>query len=163
MHQMDQELQTSIKEELKYDPVVVANDVVVTVSNGTVRLSGEVTTLPEKLAANRSAMRVRGVRAVANELTVRHPGNTDVDLTEMANKFLTRAVDVPPESIKARVSGHVITLSGTVAWQYQRDAATRAVMNLPGATAVTNQITLTPPESAAEGATRVRNDLVIAS
>ncbi len=124
-----------------------ASAVVVTVSNGTVRLGGEVSTLAEKLAANRSAMRVRGVKAVANEITVRHPGNTDVDIAETASKMLAWAVDVPAESVKADVSDHVITLSGTVAWQYQRDAATRAVMNLRGVTGVTNQIVLVQPES----------------
>jgi osmotically-inducible protein OsmY len=145
---MDQQLQTSINEELKYEPSVNASQVVVLVSNGTVRLSGEVSSLPEKLAANRSAMRVRGVKAVANEMTVRHPGDTDVDIAEAASKMLAWAVDVPSGSVVAEVNDHVITLSGTVAWQYQRDAATRAVMNLRGVTAVTNQIALAQPESA---------------
>ena len=166
LHQMDQQLQTSIKEELKYDPSVEANAVTVTVSNGAVRLSGEVSTLPEKLAANRSAMRVRGVKAVANEMTVRHPGDTDVDIAETASKMLAWAADVPADRVKADVSDHVITLSGTVAWQYQRDAATRAVMNVRGVTAVTNQIVVAGPGRtawAAEGVTSARNDLVVTS
>lgn len=39
----------------------------------------------------------------------------------------------------------MITLSGTVDWQYQRKAAERAVVALPGVSGVHNTITVTPP------------------
>jgi osmotically-inducible protein OsmY len=141
---MNQELQNSVNAELRNDSSVEAERVVVTVCHGTVRLSGEVRSVLVRLAANRAAMRVRGVRAVADEMTVLDPGNADVDVAETARRMLTWSSDVPAESVTAEVSNHVITLSGTVASQHQRDAATRAVMNLRGVTAVSNQIRLQP-------------------
>lgn len=145
MHQNDQELRTTIIEELRYDPSIEAEQITVTVGDGAVRLSGQVKSLPAKIAASRSVMRVRGVKAVADEMTVKAPGNTDADLADMARTMLIWAQDVPKDSVKAEVRDHVITLSGKVVWNYQRDAAARAVTNMRGVTAVNNQIMLDQP------------------
>jgi osmotically-inducible protein OsmY len=120
--------------------VVLAND-------GVVTLSGQVASLPQRYAARRAPLRVWGVTAVADDMVVRDlgaSGPTDADLAEAAQQLLTWAVDVPADTAKAAVHQHAITLSGTVAWQFQREAAARAVMYLRGVTAVTNTITLTP-------------------
>jgi osmotically-inducible protein OsmY len=147
MHQSDQELQTTIIEEMRYDPRIEAESIKVSVGNGAVILSGEVANLSEKLAVNRSAMRVRGVKAVADEMTFRDPGTTDAEIAHGARDMLNWAADVPKDAVNAEVRNHVITLSGSVAWHYQRDAAARAVTNMRGVTAVTNQIVLDQPES----------------
>ena len=59
------------------------------------------------------------------------------------------AVDVPPDTVKAGVRDHIVTLSGTVNWQYQREAAARAVMYMRGVTGVANDIFLTATAPAA--------------
>jgi osmotically-inducible protein OsmY len=149
MHRSDQELRTQIIDEMCYDPGIGASQITVSASNGAVTLSGEVANLAEKLTANRLAMRIRGVTAVADEMTVRNPGgNTDADLAEGANDMLSWAVDVPSDAVRVDVRNHVITLSGSVTSHYQRDAAARTVANMRGVTAVTNQIVLDHPESA---------------
>jgi osmotically-inducible protein OsmY len=86
MHQVDQHLRASINEELKHDPSVQAQRVVVTVSNGTVRLSGEVSSLSEKFAANRSAMRVRGVIAVTNQIALKQPESAAAGVTSVGQR-----------------------------------------------------------------------------
>jgi osmotically-inducible protein OsmY len=73
---MDQELQASVTEELLSDPGIEAGQITVTASGGAVKLSGEVASLPARLAARRSAMRVPGVKAIADEMTVRSPDPT---------------------------------------------------------------------------------------
>jgi osmotically-inducible protein OsmY len=88
---------------------------------------------------------------------VRDPGTSgakDTDIAEAASQMLSWAVDVPSDSVKAGVRDHTITLSGTVNWQYQREAAARAVMYLKGVTAVDNTISLTAtaPASGAKAA-----------
>jgi osmotically-inducible protein OsmY len=91
-------------------------------------------------------MRVWGVRAVADDMAVRDPGTSgtkDTDVAEAARQMLRWAVDVPSDTVKADVRDHMITLSGTVTWQYQREAAARAVMYIRGVTGVTNSILLT--------------------
>jgi len=121
----------------------------VVVNDGTVTLSGEVASLPERLAAKQAALRVGGVRNVADRLLVRipSPSPSDQDLTQAASQFLHWAVDVPANAVKAEVRDHTITLSGQVSWDYQRVAAVRAVTYLKGVTRIDNRISLnqSPP------------------
>ncbi len=141
----DKELQASVAEELSYNPSVDAAHLVVSANDGVVTLSGDVTSLPERHAAKRAAMRVSGVKALADDMVVRNPGASgtkDSDLAESANRMLKAAVDVPVDKVKASVRDHAVTLSGTVTWQFQRQAAARAVMYLRGVTAVANAISL---------------------
>jgi osmotically-inducible protein OsmY len=148
-HRSDQDIQATVSEELRYTPSIDTH-VGVAVNGGKVTLSGEVGSLPERIAAKRAAMRVSGVKAVADELHVRAPGTSavnDTDIAQKAGQLLGWAVDVPSDSVEAVVQDHVITLSGQVTWDYQRDAATRAVMYIKGVTGVTNTITLRQGES----------------
>lgn len=140
------EVQTNVIDELSYNPSIDATHLDVAVNDGEVTLSGEAGSLPERHAAKRAAMRVRGVKSVADKMSVRDMGThgvQDTDIAETATQMLRWAVDVPADTVKASVRDHAIALSGTVAWQYQREAAARAVMYIKGVTAVTNDISLT--------------------
>jgi len=148
IHYTDQELQNFVTAELQYDPSAKADRITVSAKSGTVKLTGEAMSLSEKFAAKRCAMRVRGVSAVVDELTVRDPGATgatDADLADIARKMLDWASDVPAKSVATAVHGHVLTLSGRVTWDYQRDAAERIVGSLRGITALKNTIMLDQP------------------
>jgi osmotically-inducible protein OsmY len=149
----DKDLQTTVTDELSYNPSVDPAHLVVLANDGVVTLSGDVDSLPQRHAAKRAALRVWGVKAVADDIVVRDLGASgpkDAELAEAANQMLNWAVDVPADTVKAGVRDHAITLSGTVAWQYQREAAARAVMYMRGVTAVTNTIALTSTEPASE-------------
>jgi osmotically-inducible protein OsmY len=149
----DKDLQTTVTDELSYNPSVDPAHLVVFANDGVVTLSGDVDSLPQRHAAKRAALRVWGVKAVADDMVVRDLGASgpkDAELAEAANQMLNWAVDVPADTVKADVRDHAITLSGTVAWQYQREAAARAVMYMRGVTAVTNTIALTSTEPASE-------------
>jgi osmotically-inducible protein OsmY len=138
----DQDIQADVSEELQHSPSVGA-PVEVSVSGGAVRLSGEVRSRPEQLAAKRAAMRVAGVTAVADEMVVRTPGTsgmTDADIVKAAMHLLDWAVEVPLDSVEARVRDHVITLSGSVGSDGQRAAAVRAVRYIKGVIAVNDTI-----------------------
>lgn len=143
----DHELRTAIIDELTWTASVDADRIGVAVFDDAVTLSGEVGSLPEKEAAVHAALRVRGVTAVADEVVVRrHRGiRKDADIAREAASALERSVVVPADSVKARVHDHVVTLSGTVAWHYQREAAWHAVSVLPGVVAVRSTVTLKPP------------------
>jgi osmotically-inducible protein OsmY len=150
IHFTDQELRTFVTDELQYDPSVEAQRISVVAESGTVTLSGETTSLAEKHNVKRSTMRVRGVSSIVDKMTVRDPGSTgatDADLAEVAAKMLDWTADVPTKSVKATVQNHVITLSGNVAWDYQREAATRAVENLRGITEIKNTMMIDQPTS----------------
>lgn len=143
-HRSDQDIQANVSGELRYIPGI-GTHVGVAVNGGVVTLSGEVGGLPERIAAKRAAMRVSGVKAVADELQVRVPGTAgvnDIEIAQAAGQLLSRAVDVPSDTVKVEVHNHVITLTGSVTWDYQRDAAIRAVMYIKGVTGVNNAISL---------------------
>jgi osmotically-inducible protein OsmY len=106
-------------------------------------LRGEMGNVPERIAARHTAVRVSGVGARTDDLPVRvlqTPGTNDADIAQTAVRLLDLAVDVPPGSVRAEVHDHVITLSGQVPWDYQRNAAAHAVINIRGVIAVANTI-----------------------
>jgi osmotically-inducible protein OsmY len=136
-HTSDHDIQATVLEKM---PTVG-----VAVREGVVTLSGEAGSLPERIAATRAAMRVSGVRAIADELHVRVPGTSagnDTDIAQTAGQLLSWAVDVPSDTVTAEVRDHVITLAGQVTWNYQREAAGRAVRHIHGVTGVANTITV---------------------
>jgi osmotically-inducible protein OsmY len=152
IHRSDKELQTSVTDELLFNPSIDAADLAASVNEGEVTLSGEVDSLPERHAAKRAALRVRGVKTVTDNMVVRNPGTAatkDADFALAASQMLGLTVDVPPNMVEAHVRDNRITLSGTVTWQFQREAAARAVMYIRGITGVTNDILLTATAPAA--------------
>ena len=163
----DDEIKKDVVAELDWVPSVDCTHVGVSVNGGAVELSGEVNTYPEKLEAERSALRIRGVRALANEIVVRGGWSTtiaDVDIARAAGEALDRSVEVPA-SVSAVVRDHVVTISGTVEWDHQREAAAKAVRTLTGVQHVVNLVHVEPTLSieaveSAIGAALVRNALL---
>ena len=148
----DAQLKDAIANELAWTPSVNSAHIGVAVDHGAVTLSGEVDSYPERRLAEKAALRVDGVTAVAEEVTVRNtwgPAN-ESDIAREASEALARAVDVP-DSVKAVVRDHFITLSGSVPWYYQRQAAERAVRYLKGVAGVHNTVAVKPTVSAAWG------------
>jgi osmotically-inducible protein OsmY len=93
----DDELKSAVIDELERAPSVDATNIGVGVDDGAVTLSGGVGTYPERDQAARAAFRVRGVTAVAQEITVRSPLGpiNDSDLAREAGNALSCADDVP--------------------------------------------------------------------
>jgi osmotically-inducible protein OsmY len=149
----DLELKKSVESELNFEPSINAAEIGVAVKGGIVTLSGRVPSYWEKIAAERAAARVSGVKAVANELEVRLPGSserTDEDIARAAVDTLRWTVLVPQDKIKVKVSKGWVTLEGTVDWQYQKSAAEKAVRKLVGVVGVSNLIEVKPAVSKAE-------------
>jgi osmotically-inducible protein OsmY len=152
-HMDDLELKKAVESELNFEPSINAAEIGVAVKNGVVTLTGRVPSYWEKIAAERAAARVAGVKAVANELEVRLPGSserTDEDIARAAVDTLKWNVLVPADRIKVKVSKGWVTLEGTVDWQYQKSAAEKTVRKLTGVVGVTNLIEVKPSVSKAE-------------
>lgn len=139
----DTEIRAEVTGVLKGVPGLDAAHVAVVVKAGMVTLHGEVDGTVDRLETKRRVGRLPGVRAVADELVVRDrgvPGIDDADIAELANRRLESAADVPTGAVRAGVRGRVVTLSGDVASGHQRDAALRAVRDIPGVIGLTNEI-----------------------
>ena len=66
----DLTIKKHVEEELQYEPILNPSAIGVAVKDGIVTLTGKVSNLAQKYAAARAAIRVSGVRAVANEMEV---------------------------------------------------------------------------------------------
>lgn len=143
----DAQLKKDVEAELEWDPTFDAAHVGVSVKDGVVALSGHLDNYAEKLAAERAAQRVEGVKAVAVDIDVRlAPGHQrgDAEIAAAAETALRWHTLVPEDRVKVLVEKGWITLSGEVDWDYQRNHAAKAVRALTGVTGVTNLITLKP-------------------
>ena len=101
--------------ELLWDPAITHQGINVTVKDGVVTLRGIVPSYAEKVAAERAAGQVAGVRAVAEEIEVRLPTAfelTDQALAARAANALDWAAPVPHGNVKPRVERGWITPRG---------------------------------------------------
>ncbi len=139
----DQQLSRAVTEELRWTPSVDSTHIRVVVEGGTARLSGEVGTYPETLLAAKAAMRVRGILAVSGDIAVRGPwaAPDDKQITRYAADALDREANIP-DTVVPTVHHRALTLSGEVTWEWERDAAARAVQYVPGVTTVLNALTI---------------------
>jgi osmotically-inducible protein OsmY len=130
--------------QLEWDSQVDASGIGVTAHNNIVTLTGIVGSYAEKLAAERAAKRVHGVRGVANDVQVRLKlARTDSEIAANA----VRALDLRaalPDSIQAVVHNGHLTLTGVVPTLFHRTVAEKAVRHIRGLKATVNRITVTP-------------------
>jgi osmotically-inducible protein OsmY len=143
----DRDLQRHIEDSLGWEPSFDAAGIGVSVENGVVTLRGDVKSFTAKAAAERATLKVYGVKAVANDLNVRLPGEyerTDSDIAQAAVHALQWNTMVPMNRVSVAVSNGWITLKGHLDWQYQKEAAARALRDLTGVRGVTNNIVVQP-------------------
>lgn len=143
----DMVVRGDVLDELEWEPGVNAARIGVAVQEGVVTLTGEVETYGEKADAERAALRVAGVKAVADELQVRLGAlhvRSDADIARAVAAALEWNSAVPRDRIKIVVKQGWVTLEGEVEWAYQRTAAKNAVRWLTGVRTVTDLITVKP-------------------
>jgi osmotically-inducible protein OsmY len=146
----DLQLRQDVIDELEFEPSVNAAHIGVTANHGVLTLTGFVTSYAEKTAAEQAALRVKGVRAIAEEIQVRLPSDTKRADDEIA----ARAVDilkwVPADRIGVKVEQGIVTLTGEVDWQFQKTEADHVVHKLSGVVDVVNEIRVAAPVDAFE-------------
>ena len=151
MTKTDVQLKHDIDQELAWDPKVNAAQIGVSVDKGAVSLLGTVDTYAQKWAAEDATKRVSGVRTVAHDLTVKilsDHARSDSDIAGAIQSTLKWDVLVP-KAVTAVVSDGRVTLEGQVDWNFEREAAERAVRYLTGVVSVSNGITLKKTEASA--------------
>lgn len=158
----DRKIQQDVIAELDFDPSLDASHIGVAAYDGAVTLTGHVASFAEKLAAEQAAFRVRGVRAVAQELEVHLPSDrktADDEVAERVARILKWDIAVPDDKIHARIENGIVTLTGEVAWQYQRRAAENAVQRLSGIIDVINHIRVRPLVNVGDVRVRIEDAL----
>jgi VCBS repeat-containing protein len=139
---IDERIRDTVLHQLDWEPDFDASGVGVSVDDGVATLTGTCDSYAEKLAIERAAKRVYGVRGVANEIQVKlSDERNDSDIAHDCVTALRNRVSVPAQ-VKVTVRYGHVTLEGTVEWMYQRIAAEEAVRSLRGVRSVANAITL---------------------
>ena len=143
----DDQLQKAVLAELNWEPSITAAHIGVAADNGTVTLTGHVASYGQKHAAEMATGRVKGVKAIAEEIEVRLPFEVkrdDADIASAAVNRLSWDSTTPRDSIKVKVEKGWVTMTGEVDWHYQKETAEREVRNLMGVVGVSNQVTIKP-------------------
>jgi osmotically-inducible protein OsmY len=146
----DTQIRDDVIDELRWDLQITDPDAIgVAVTDGAVTLTGHVPTYAEKLAVARAAERVYGVKAVANDLTVKLAGapRDDSDIATEIAHVLESNVQVPEGRVHATVARGWVTLDGMVDHHFQRREVERMVRQVRGVVGVTDLITVKPPVS----------------
>lgn len=141
----DRELQQDVMAEIQCDPQLkeVASEIGVAARDGVITLSGLVDSYSKKLAAEKAAQRVHGVKVVAVDIEVKISPSllkTDVEIATAVKNALTWHSAVNEDQIEIKVDDAWIYLEGTVEWDYMKKAAEHAVNTLVGVRGVTNNI-----------------------
>ena len=143
----DEQLQADVMDELSWEPRVDSKAVAVSVHDGVVTLRGTVGTPRERHEARKAAERVFGALWVVNDIDVRLLDEDRRDDAELRGDVLHALTlnALVPMTVDAHVKDGVVTLDGSVSWQFERDEAEKLVANVPGVTGVRDEIELTGP------------------
>jgi len=158
----DLRIRQDVLDELDWEPRVDAAHIGVSAREGVVTLTGHVESYIEKLAAERAARRVKGVKALAQEIEVKLPSakrSSDDEIAARAVRMLEWDVAVPHDRIGVTVDHGVLTLTGQVDWRYQSEEAEADARKLTGVRDVVNSIRVKPRASSRDIHTRIRDAL----
>jgi osmotically-inducible protein OsmY len=145
MLRSDTDIQKDIIAELKWEPSLRDDDIAVSVRDGVVTLAGFTDSYVDRWKAEQVASKVKGVKAIANDIEVKLPSSStrpDPDIARAALDALRWNISVPHDRIKVKVEKGWVTLEGDVDWYYQKEAAERSLRNLTGVRGVSNLLTL---------------------
>lgn len=143
----DIRVREAVVRQLDWDPEVDNSAIGVAARNGVVTLTGFIGSYSGKLAAERAAKRVHGVRAVADDIQVRLKlGQTDADVARDAARALELHVGIP-DTVQAVVHNGYVTLTGKVTWIAQKKNAEKALAHLRGVKGVFNRIEVAPAQT----------------
>jgi osmotically-inducible protein OsmY len=149
----DKQLQHDVLAELEWEPSIDATQIGVTVSDGTVTLSGNVGTYLQKTHAEKVVKRVYGVRTVVNDIALKILSQyvrADGDIASAVHNSLSWDAQVDEKQIRVKVKDGWVTLEGMCHWKYQSDAAEQDVRVLRGVKGVSNLIKIVPPVKTAD-------------
>jgi osmotically-inducible protein OsmY len=141
----DHDLQTDVLAALAWEPSVIAAHLGVSASGGVVTLTGHVESYAQKVAAEHVVLRVRGVKALAQEIKVKVPferTRSDDDIAAAVIERLAWSTDVPADRFAVKVENGWVTLTGEADWNYQKNGAALDVRRLMGVVGLSNNITV---------------------
>jgi osmotically-inducible protein OsmY len=147
----NQGLQTDVENALLWEPLLHTAKISVIAEDGIITLAGTVDSYAKKAEAEEAAKKVAGVKVIIELIEVVLSSEIRKTDQEIAREILSTlaASWVPAEKLKIKVEHGVITLEGTLQWNFQKQTATKSLKNITGITKVRNMIVIkadTPDE-----------------
>jgi osmotically-inducible protein OsmY len=142
---LDAEVEADVLREIAWDPDLQGTDITVAVRDGVVTLSGHVASLSAHLAAEQAAKRVRGVRAMANEIEVCLPAlaqRSDAEIARDVRRALDHELPREAAGLKVAVTDGRVRLEGEVGSYQDREGAGGAGRRVRGLRALQNAVTV---------------------
>ena len=143
----NEKLQRSVQNAIKWEPLLHAAEIGVSVKDGVVTLSGIVDSYAKKLEAEEAAKKVLGVRAVAQNIKVEINDVWNKNDTEIATTVLNAlklSLDISSENINIEVEKGYVTLNGELPWYYLKELTEKTVSQLLSVNGVANKIVIVP-------------------
>lgn len=141
----DSQLQQDVMDELQWEPRVDHANIGVAATDGVITLSGFASSYAEKIAAEKAARRIKGVRGLAEEIEVRLPSQAKTADPEIAKRIadiFDWSAMIPNNKIAVKVEHGWVTLTGMVDGHFQRKSAVDFASRISGVKGVSNQITV---------------------
>jgi osmotically-inducible protein OsmY len=162
MQRSDTDIHKDIVAEFHWEPSLRDDDIAVAVRDGVVTLAGFADSYADKWKAERIASKIQGVKAIANNIEIKLPSasqRADPDIARAVVNALQWNISVPADRIKTKVEKGWVTLEGEADYNYQKDAAERAIRYLTGVKGITNLITVKQRATPADLKERIKEAL----
>ncbi len=138
------DLQKDVQDAIRWEPLLNAAEIGVTVKEGIVTLTGVVDSYAKKLEVEHAAKNVAGVNALVEKLEVKFSSiygkRDDNQLASEIISVFKSNWRIPNEKVKVKVEKGWVTLEGELDWFYEKEATNDAVKNLLGVIGVTNNM-----------------------
>lgn len=145
MTKTNETLQKDVQDAIKWEPLLSAAEIGVIVKDGVVTLTGSVDSYSKKLEAEDAAKNVAGVKAVVEKIEIKFGHGDKKDDNEIATEIISALKwnwQVPNDKVKVKVENGWVSLSGELSWNYQKEAAQKAINKLDGVMGVSNNINI---------------------
>jgi osmotically-inducible protein OsmY len=143
MKTTDEKIKKDVLDELAWQPTIDETQVGVIVDNGVVTLTGTLDSYAKKMAAEKAVKSVKGVKAVAEDIKIEYGNSfrkTDTEIAKSAANVLNENINVPKDKVLVKVDNGGLYLTGELKWDFQKNAAKKAVENIRGVKYVVNNI-----------------------
>lgn len=142
------ELKHAILAALEATGDVDVSHIGVIVEQGVVTLTGHVRSYADVARAEEIVRSVKGVRAIAEEISVKAEvtqAHSDEQIAADILRRFERDARIPVQQLQVRVRNAWVTVGGSVDAIQQRDAIAAVLARLPGVQGVINQVEVLPP------------------